>query len=464
MVNSALDMISIKFSHSSDLAKPGRVREVSVWAVLSLLAGLCATLFASCRAAPPGPGDDLPEAGIVLPSQTAAPLPTPSLAPELGVRGEVVIWTSYDPLELESLQRVIELFIIENPDIDFALAYYSEDELLEAFKELGASGRGPTVLIGPAQWGPELDAMDEILDLNSLIDVELESDVFPAAWDQVRSEFSVMGLPLELKGVLLYRNRELAADAPATVRDWIDMQSVLASQDGVQSSLDFGFKFSGAFISTCGGRLDTNADQGQLWGPVGLCWLELLNDLAANSLVGFNHEQDYQEFVSAESPWLIDLAERRPELSAALGPSRLAVNQWPVYSKRSLPLRGYVWTENIYIASRTPSRDLEAAWAFARFLLTPEAQQIFADPSGASHIPVVASAELSDPLMVESSAMLRTGVPLPLELFDQQFISELENTIANVVVQGSQPIYALNLMQESLGLPVTLIPTATSSP
>jgi hypothetical protein len=86
-----------------------------------------------------------------------------------------------------------------------------------------------------------------------------------------------------------------------------------------------------------------------------------------------------------------------------------------------------------------------------------------ADPSGPAHIPVVASAELTDPLMVEGAAMLRSGVPWPLEFNDQEFLDTLETAVVNVVQQGSNPIFALNFAQESLGLPITVIPTATST-
>jgi type IV pilus assembly protein PilB len=88
-------------------------------------------------------------------------------------------------------------------------------------------------------------------------------------------------------------------------------------------------------------------------------------------------------------------------------------------------------------------------------------QVIMADPARAGHIPVVSSAGLTDPLMVESSAMLRSGVPLPLQFTDQEFLDELETAVVNVVQQGSNPIFALNFAQESLGLPITVIPTAT---
>jgi ABC-type glycerol-3-phosphate transport system substrate-binding protein len=369
---------------------------------------------------------------------------------------------SYNPRELEALQSVVDAFISSNPDIAFALVYYPEDVLLEAFNSLTPQGRGPTILIGPSRWGPDLYEQDQVLDLGSLIDAELEEDVYPAAWSQSRSDFAVMGLPIELKGVLLYRNRSLAVRSPATVADWIAAQAELNAQGGYETLLDMGFTFSGSFLPACGGRLEQLSDRSQFWGPVGLCWLGLLGDLAAESQPVFDSEQDFQAFINSESPWLIDLADRLPELRSALGTDNLTVNPWPVLSEQSLPLQGYVWTENIYIAADTPDTNLEAAWAFARFLLSSEAQTTMADASGPAHIPVVASADLSDPLMVEGSAMLRSGVPWPLEFNDQEFLDTLETAVVNVVQQGSNPIFALNFAQESLGLPITVIPTATS--
>lgn len=414
---------------------------------------------------PSSPVDDEPVtvSEPVSATQTPAPLPTPSPIPESRVRGEVVIWMSYNPRELEGLQTVVDEFLSSNPDIAFALVYYPEDKLLEAFRSLAPQGRGPTILIGPSQWGPELYSQDEVLDLGSLIDAELEEDVYPAAWSQARSDFEVMGLPIELKGVLLYRNRSLAPDSPATVADWVAAQAEVRDQDGYETQLDMGFTFSGSFLSTCGGRLEQLSYRSQLWGPVGICWLDLLGNLASESQPVFNSEQDYLAFTNSESPWLIDLADRLPELRAALGTENLRVNKWPLLSDQSLPLQGYVWTENIYIAAGTPDSNLEAAWAFTRFLLSPDAQTVMADPSGPAHIPVVASAALTDPLMVEGAAMLRSGVPWPLEFNDQVFLDTLETAVVNVVQQGSNPVFALNFAQESLGLPITVIPTATST-
>jgi ABC-type glycerol-3-phosphate transport system substrate-binding protein len=449
----------------TDAMKISRKKEMKkiIRGFQKLMVPLLAVILGACVGGQSIEEQPVIESGPILPTQTPAPLPTPSSLPETSVRGEVVVWMAYDPFELEGLQAVIDTFAARNPDIAFALAYYPEDELLEAFKTLSPSGRGPTILIGPSQWGPELYAQGDILDLGALIDAELEEDVYPVAWTQARSDFAVRGLPLELKGVLLYRNRELASDSPTTMADWAALTAELTAQEGIETSLDFGFQFSGSFLYACGGRLERSSDQAQLWGPVGLCWLDLLRDMAVDARVVFDSEEDYEAFISGSSPWLIDLAERRPALRAALGGDNLAVTPWPVNSQQSLPLRGYVWTENIYIVAGTPTRNLEAAWAFARYLLTPEAQTMLSDPAMAGHIPVVASAELEDPLMVESSAMLRTGVPWPLELSDQEFLDVLETAASNVVLQGSIPEFALNFAQKSLGLPITAIPTATTA-
>lgn len=427
---------------------------ISVTAVIGLAACASPTPIDDQQALPPE---------LALPTQTPAPLPTPRQLPESSVRGEVVIWMSYNPIELESLQSAIDAFTASNPDIAFALAYYPQASILETFQAMASSGRGPTILMGPSSWGAKLYEQGEILDMSALIDAELEEDVYPAAWAQARSDVAVLGLPLELKGVLLYRNRALAADPPASVTEWIEDQAALLEESGYETVLDMGFTFSGGFLTTCGGHLEKLSDRSQIWGPVGLCWLDLLNDLAIPSRPVFNSEQDFQAFIDGESPWLIDLADRRARLRAALGAEDLAVNPWPVSADQSIPLRGYVWTENIYIVSGISSVNREASWAFARYMLTREAQMIMADPSGAGHLPVIASAELDDPLMVESSAMLRSGVPWPLEFTDQEFLDALESAAANVVQQGSNPVFALNFAQESLGLPITVIPTATST-
>jgi len=419
------------------------------WSARFLLAGFALSLLiAACASSPEPAVTPSHPVTVAPPTHTPSPLPTPTGGPALEPAGSVEIWLSWAPQELAALQEVLDRYQREHPGVSLALAYYPPDELFEAFKQAAATRRAPTILLGPSVWGPDLNQAGWLLDVGALLDPELDQAMYDAAWSQATDGAALIGLPLEFQGMVIYRNRALEPVPAGTLGGWASRAQAFSEESPPGMIWDMGFRSAAAAIAACEGALIEPDGEPAFWGPEGVCWLNLLQDWAQGGRVVFNREDDLQAFRAGQIPWLIESTDQLPALRAALGEESLAIDPWPRYEATGVALKGFVWTENLYIAAGHRSQDLEAAWTLARLLLSPEVQSLLASPAGAAHLPVRADAELRDSHMEEAASIVRSGMPLPLH-FDEARIGEaLEVAAEDVLLRGAEPAFALALSKD----------------
>jgi maltose-binding protein MalE len=379
------------------------------------------------------------------PAATPTEAPTPTVPEGSPLRGVVRVWLSWDPQELESLERVVRSFQLEYPEITFEIAYFPQESLKEAFLNAGTGPSSPTLLFGPSIWGPELWVRGVLLDLQGRLGAELQQTIDPVAWSQVVYRDAVIGLPLERHGVVLYRNRAWADDPAGTTQAWREAASDLREGENVGLALDYGFRYSASQIAACDGEL-LDEDGGLLiQGEVGICWMNLLRDLRQVGRVTFNSDENLDLFLGGQAAWLLDGTWNIDRLRREIGEDRLVVDPWPVFSETESPLRGFVWTENVYLRPTQSASDLEASWAFVRFLLNPDAQMQLADPTAARHLPALAQLDLQDPFQMQAQRALASGVGLPLIPNLDLYMEPIEGAVRSVAIQGANPELALTI-------------------
>jgi maltose-binding protein MalE len=412
---------------------------------------LCLTLIglSACQS-----GFDVSNIPTVTPegiTPTTASTPRQTAEPTPASAGEIIIWLDWEPEEMKALQEIIQSFLSENPTVDFSLSYFPTDELLSAFEEASHAGTPPTILFGPSLWGPRLYDGEMILDASSMVNVELERRIHPKGWTQVAYDSHMLGLPLEFQGVVLFRNRSRAAEAPRTVEYWREEGLRQREDDQTAIVLDLGFGFSAPQLSICDGSFIGPQAEIALALPQGICWLEVMRDLRAIGPVVMNSDDDLSRFLAGETAWLIEESSRIGELAHAIGVTNLKVDPWPLYEPADRPLQSLVWTENIFLSSGIPTKNLEMTWAFVEHIYSSEAQARLSDFQGAAHIPVDTTVEIIDSNMVEMASMLRSGVPLPLWIDLEDHIKPIEDAVEDVVFQGVEPAVAAQLLIERMG-------------
>jgi maltose-binding protein MalE len=377
--------------------------------------------------------------------KTATPQPTATLDPKALITGTIRLWLDWNPSELDSLQKVISAFLEQYPGVTIAIAYHSVDELRSALELAIIEDTGPTIIFGPSSWGPELWQDGRLVDLTIQLANDPLSSIDPLAWNQVNYDGAVIGLPLERQGIVLYRNRAIVAQAAGTLGELVSMGQELKRNQIVGFGLDFGFTYSASQISVCDGELFDAEGNLNLEDQVGYCWLRLMRTFRDAGRVWFNSDEDLTLFKTGGSGWLIESTLEARQLSSFAGVRDLVIDPWPSYSETGRRMTGFVWTENLYLINGSSRDDVEATWAFARFLLSPEIQLILSDPEGANHLPALRNLILDDALQIQMVTSLSSGVPLPLLPNLHLYIEPLEGALRAVAIQGASPELALDI-------------------
>jgi maltose-binding protein MalE len=355
---------------------------------------------------------------------------------------------------------VVDLFAVDYPGIPLRITYVPPDQLVSSLRN-AAPGSGPTVLFAPSNSGPILWEAGLVQELTDRVPSDLHERIQSIAWTQAVFNGRVIGLPLSLQGVLLYRNRELAPELASTVDEMVAAATNLQDEGGLGAALEFGFIYSASRLDACDGVILSPDGSMGFSGSVGRCWLELEAELSQTGRPVFNSDEDHQLFSNRESAWMIGLAENAPELARSIGGDNLAIDVWPTYGETGRPLRGFVWTENAYFPVGITQSEMESAWAFASFLLTPQAQLLLADPQGAWHIPVLSSLDLEQGLQIQVLGSLLNGLPLPLESIVWDSATSMENAVRLVAQQGADPVLALSVLITELS---AVFPTPIPTP
>ncbi len=371
--------------------------------------------------------------------------PTATVSP---LSGRVSVWLDWGPEEMSSLVGLVEAFRVLHPRVQVSLTYFPADELEAAVANPTEGFAPPTLLIGPDAWGPGLWLSGRIQDVADLFAPGLRQSLLPVAVSQVVYGEAVLGVPLELQGVVLFVNRQrMPMSAP-------DLSALIDAAARSRTTLDYGFAFTGGFLHTCGTELLDEKGNPAFGGEGGVCWLDLLRTLALAGPVAYNSDEDFDRFAEGEAAWLIDGTWQRHRLLDSLSEAALAIDPWPVYAFTGRPLAGFVWTENAYLVEGLGPEDREANWEFVRFLVSLQAQQALADPQGAAHLPVTAGVLTSDPLMSQAMVALESGVPHPIRPEVALYGLPMERSIYAVLRQGADlnlaQLRALNRIRQSL--------------
>jgi len=93
--------------------------------------------------------------------------------------GSIVIWHSWSESEVNALWTVISAFQGMFPNIGFDLLYFPPDELKQQYELAVARGSGPSVLLAPAEWGPDYYENELVVDLTPYVNPDFLATLNP---------------------------------------------------------------------------------------------------------------------------------------------------------------------------------------------------------------------------------------------------------------------------------------------
>jgi ABC-type glycerol-3-phosphate transport system substrate-binding protein len=436
---------------------PIRIPRIGAAFVLAVALVACQTGAAPRISTPEG---DLSREASATPIVAASPTPLPFSQ----LSGQVTVWVSWDPPAMKALTDLAQTFLRQHPLVELSISYFPENTLQQAYLQAAASGQAPHLIIGPSGWGPAFLRAVAIADLTERLDADLRGRLLPIALEQIAYQGQIAGLPVSLFGVVPFRNRQLIESPAPTLRAFLEANSRLAAGGRPPPLFDLGFQNAGAHLSACGDATLGAAGQLAVDERTGICWLTLMRRLSQEGDVIIGGDVDLARFVAGDAGWLWAPNTIDRELLEVYPSAGLAVEAWPIYETTGRRLAGYAWTDNIYLAHTLPPADLDATWAFALNLLSPEAQRRLGDPQGARRLSVLRELSNPDPLLQAMTEVVARWVAWPIDPLADRLIEPLEQAVRAVTRQGSDPAFAFRFAVDAIEVARRATATFTPSP
>jgi arabinogalactan oligomer / maltooligosaccharide transport system substrate-binding protein len=367
------------------------------------------------------------------PLVTPGPTPTervvlPALPPPSPGSQTVTVWHSWNIAQAQVLEEVLAAYQRLFPDTYFDVLYVPYDDLLPTFQAAAYRGAGPSLLLAPAEWGPELYDKGMVATVNDLAIPAFLDRINPAALEGARYDGNLISLPHSIRdGVVMYRNRQIIPRAPATFNDLVSAAKTATRGGRVGAYLERGFYYSAGHLMGIGGRLMDESGNPAFNNQQGIDWLNLLVEFEQAGAVSLNTNRDLDLFKAGRVGIIIDGTWNRDALVSAIGEENLYIDPWPTYKDGHLS--GFILTDNIYLTSRAAGNERFAALQFIGFMLAPEVQAVL---TRADHIPALKEVEVETEWMKQAMVAFAGGTPYPTHPNTRLYWDALETSMGYV--------------------------------
>ena len=425
---------------------------------------LAASMLSACGILPTIEPPVPPSSPTLTPTLARTPTPPPTPTEKV-IQGTITLWYSWEDPYAPALLRRIAAFQKLYPEVQFDVLYVPELDLRGSFEAAAAEGGGPTLLIGPAEWGPPLYDRGWLAEMNPPSD--LLNTLNPAAVQAGRYKDVLVGLPLHIKGVVLYRNKTIIPKAPASFEELVNLSKAATQGDVVGADLDRGFFFSAGHLYGLGGKLMTPDGAPAFNSDKGVEWLNLLSAFDQAGPTEYFTDNDLNLFKAGRVGFIIDGTWNRKDLADAIGSDNLAIDQWPLYGDGSLS--GFVQSENIFLTAQAHGEDQMVSEMFAEFLLSPESQNALAEVGyipaiNASPVnPAYTKLDIPDSLVFQAMQAMVDGAAYPINPELSLYTSPMDIALKSVFYEGVAPSQALQTAFDAISEAVSNA-HATSTP
>jgi ABC-type glycerol-3-phosphate transport system substrate-binding protein len=424
-----------------------RLAEVKNTIVLFLQAVILLLVYSACSSQPtltptiePTPANPTPTSSPLPPTPTADPRPTSTEVPD--AQGTVQVWLDWTTGEIQALTQHLNEFRELFPSVQIEIAYHTPDEILESYRVAVLDGSAPDILVGDASWGRDLFAEGMIRNITDRIAPEMIELVHPVAWDGVRKANSTFGLPFSIQGIVLYRNPNIVSTPATSIEAIAQSLDELEIENKVGANVELGFLYTGAYFSTCEAEFLDLDGQLAMTGRDIECWLRLLQTFGEAGSGTQNSDEDLEAFLAGNSAWLVDGSWHLDDFLDEFGEEGIAIDPWPVYAELGRKLAGYAWTRNIYFSAINTNTEFDAAWVFARYLLTEEVQSSIAQDAKGRQLPVLHELSFETRWLQEMMDAMRENIAIPQEAIYALFSEELEPAAFDVVRRKYDPYWS----------------------
>ena len=363
-------------------------------------------------------------------------------APVAQAATDLVVWHAYRGDEKAAFEKVVGMYNAKQKDFVVKTLAVPYDAYADKITASVPRGKGPDVFIfAQDRLGGWVEAGQTIEPIDFFVDEKVTSQLVPGMMPAMTYRDTVYGLPLNYKSIAMIYNTALVPSPPKTTGELVKVAKGLTNAPSGRFGLAYeysNFFFHAALMNAFGGQVFAPGPKPVIDSPQNvqavktmLKWYRedgILPADPSSTLIAslFN---DGKAAIVFSGPWF--LGEVQDKVKYAIAPLPT------VDEAGGKPMRPWLTVEGVYVSAG--SQQKEAAYAFAEYLVSPDAALVLALEGG--QLPTNKSI-YSDPRVAKNATLqgfrkqLDTAVPMP-NYAEMTLMWSPVTTAMNKIVKGS---------------------------
>jgi arabinogalactan oligomer/maltooligosaccharide transport system substrate-binding protein len=360
----------------------------------------------------------------------------------LAQAAEIVVWHAYRGDEKAAFEKVVGMYNAKQKAVAVRTLAVPYDAYADKITASVPRGKGPDVFIfAQDRLGGWVEAGQTIEPIDFFVDEKVTSQFVPGMMTAMTYRDTIYGLPLNFKSIAMIYNTALVKSPPKTTGELIKVAKGLTNAASGRFGLAYeysNFFFHAALMNAFGGQVFAPGPKPVIDSPQNvqavktmLRWYRedgILPADPSSTLIAslFN---DGKAAIVFSGPWF--LGEVQDKVKYAIAPLPT------VDEAGGKPMRPWLTVEGVYVSAG--SQQKEAAYAFAEYLVSPDAALVLALEGG--QLPTNKSI-YSDPRVAKNPTLqgfrkqLDTAVPMP-NYAEMTLMWSPVTTAMNKIVKGS---------------------------
>jgi arabinogalactan oligomer/maltooligosaccharide transport system substrate-binding protein len=363
-------------------------------------------------------------------------------AAPLAQAADIVVWHAYRGDEKAAFEKVVGMYNAQQKAVAVRTLAVPYDAYADKITASVPRGKGPDVFIfAQDRLGGWVEAGQTIEPIDFFVDEKVISQFVPGMMTAMTYRDTIYGLPLNFKSIAMIYNTALVKAPPKTTGELIKVAKGLTNAASGRFGLAYeysNFFFHAALMNAFGGQVFAPGPKPVIDSPQNiqavktmLRWYRddgILPADPSSTLIAslFN---DGKAAIVFSGPWFLGEVQDRVKYAIAPLPT--------MDEAGGKPMRPWLTVEGVYVSAG--SQQKEAAYAFAEFLVSPDAALVLALEGG--QLPTNKSI-YSDPRVAKNPTLqgfrkqLDTAVTMP-NYAEMTLMWSPVTTAMNKIVKGS---------------------------
>ena len=376
-------------------------------------------------------------------------------APNTDLSGELLLWHGWTGAEADTLSNdILPAWQAAFPNVTIEVLAVPFDQLKNKYSQEVATGGGPDLLIGPADWVGELATAELIRPLDDLIDEATLGNYLPSTVDALRYDGQLYGMPESFEAVAMYYNKSMMPEPAASTADLDTLAAEIngAASDSYGLALYSDFYHPAGYFFGFGGQLFDENNQSIVNSPETVAFLNWINGL--QSKPGYFLQNDdnaisslFKEGKAAavfNGPWALG------DYVNSLGAENVGVAPMPVISDaEGAATKPFLGVKHIMMNADLEDDQAALAAEFIKWFTGPESEAMLVEKAG--HLPAHTGVDISTNEIAQAFVtQAETATPIPTIPEMGQVWEPVGNMITAVIAGESTPEEAAATAQDQI--------------